>query len=58
VAERHRCALETTDGGDKPQIAPLVMAEVERELVARIGANDLERLRALLDIDWHPATSP
>ncbi len=40
-----------------PRLAQAVMAEVERELVERIGADNVERLRALLDVDWHPAKS-
>ncbi len=55
TSARNKLVKPTLEGMARLRLAQAVMADVERELVGRIGAENVERLRLLLDIDWHPA---
>lgn len=50
---RNKLVRPTTAGLAALRLARTVMADVENELAARIGADNVARLRALLDVDWH-----
>jgi DNA-binding MarR family transcriptional regulator len=52
---RNKLVRPTQAGLARLRLAKTVMAEVEQQLVTRIGERDVERLRTLLDIDWHSA---
>lgn len=54
TSARNKLVRPTLEGMARLRLAKAVMAEVERELVGRIGEDAVERLRTLLDIDWHP----
>ena len=49
---RNKLVRPTTEGLRRLRLARAAMTEVEAELVARIGADNVERLRAVLDLDW------
>jgi DNA-binding MarR family transcriptional regulator len=55
TSARNKLVKPTVEGMARLRLAQSVMADVERELVERVGADNVERLRGLLDIDWHPA---
>jgi DNA-binding MarR family transcriptional regulator len=52
---RNKLVRPTQTGLARLRLAKTVMAEVEQQLVTRIGEREVERLRTLLNIDWHPA---
>lgn len=55
TSARNKLVKPTVEGMARLRLAQSVMADVERELIERVGADNVERLRGLLDIDWHPA---
>jgi DNA-binding MarR family transcriptional regulator len=50
---RNKLVRPTTAGVARLRLARTVMADVENQLAGRIGAENVARLRALLDMDWH-----
>lgn len=50
---RNKLVRPTSAGVARLRLARTVMSDVEQELAARIGAENVERLRALLAVNWH-----
>lgn len=52
TSARNKLVRPTSAGTARLRLAKAVLAEVEQELVARIGEREVEQLRTLLDQDW------
>ncbi|HEX4226082.1 MAG TPA: MarR family winged helix-turn-helix transcriptional regulator [Pseudonocardiaceae bacterium] len=55
TSARNKLVRPTSAGTARLRLAKASMAEVEQELVARIGERAVEQLRTLLDLDWPAA---
>ena len=54
---RNKLVRPTTEGLRRLRLATAAMAGAEAELAARIGAAQVEALRAVLDLDWRQGES-